>query len=338
MYEWKKVRIMRSEILELLRKHKGEFVSGQAMSEACGVTRTAIWKNIEVLRQKGYRIESFTKKGYRLLGEPDLVSEDELASVLKTKQFGRHYVYMESTESTNAIAKSLAFQGVPEGTVVCAEEQVSGRGRLNRGWHSPYGKGLWFSVVLRPPFLPMEAPKCTLMAGVALVKAFRELGLSTAGIKWPNDILVGHKKLVGILTEMNGTMEEIAYIVMGIGINTSSQEKDIPEELQGVATSFLMEGVDVPRKEAFALILQRLEEQYEKVLQEGFDSTLEEWKELSVTLHQSVIVKAPGGEYEGEAVDIDRDGNLLVKRDDGMIERIVAGDVSIRSKNSKGGY
>ena len=192
---------MRDEILDFLKENRNQFVSGQAMSEACQVSRTAIWKHIEVLRKRGYVIESFTKKGYRLLEEPNLISPEEMEGVLQTKSFGRYYVYEERLDSTNSIAKALAMDGVPEGTVVCAEEQSSGRGRLSRGWYSPYGKGLWFSLILRPKFLPMEASKCTLMAGVALVKAFRTLGLSEAGIKWPNDILVGSRKMVGILTE-----------------------------------------------------------------------------------------------------------------------------------------
>lgn len=328
---------MRDEILELLRKNRLEYVSGQAMSVQCKVSRTAIWKHIEVLRKHGYVIESSTKKGYRLLNEPDLVSADEMGKVLTTTTFGRHYVYLERTESTNKIAKSIAFQGVEEGTVVCAEEQADGRGRLNRGWYSPYGKGLWFSLILRPAFLPQEAPKCTLMAAVALTKAFHELGLTKATIKWPNDILVGSKKLVGILTEMNGSMEEISYIVMGIGINLLTVKEDLPEEIKEVATSFAIEGVHVDRRHAFSVILKHLEEQYEKVNHEGFQSTLEEWKTMAITLHKEVVVKAPGGEFFGTAIDIDMDGNLIVEREDGRIERVIAGDVSIRPRYG-GGY
>lgn len=322
---------MRDEILEFLRKNKGSFTSGQSMSEACQVSRTAVWKHIEVLRSKGYKIESFTKRGYRLLEEPDLVSPLEMEDILTTETFGRTYEYIERTESTNREARRLAEEGTPEGTVVITEEQVAGRGRLNRGWFSPYAKGLWFSVVLRPTFPPIEAPKCTLMAAVALIKAFRELGLTTAGIKWPNDIMVHGRKLVGILTEMSGSMEAIDYIVMGIGINISSQLKDFPEELQSIGTSFAVEGVQVDRRHALDVILRCLETQYKNVCTEGFDSTLEEWKLYSITLNKDVTVKAPGEDYIGHAVDLDRDGNLIVERaDNGQVERVVAGDVSIR--------
>lgn len=328
---------MRDAILELLRTHKGEFVSGQRMSEACEVTRTAIWKHIEALRAKGYEIESFTKKGYRLVSEPDSVSPLEIEDFLTTEFVGRQYHYYDEVESTNRVAKELANDGAPEGTVVIAEAQVSGRGRLARGWYSPHGKGLWFSLVLRPKFLPIEAPKCTLMAAVALVKAFRSLGLTTAGIKWPNDIMVNGKKLVGILTEMNGSMEAISYIVMGIGINISSVQAELPDEIKDIATSFAMEGVTVDRRKALPCILKALEDQYKEVVAHGFEHTLEEWKELSITLNKNVQVRAPGETYEGYAVDLDRDGNLLVERPNGIVERIVAGDVSIRPAHKNGG-
>ncbi len=321
---------MRDAILEFFRKNKGEFVSGQEMSEACNVSRTAIWKHIKILRDKGYKIESYTKKGYRLLSEPDLLSPLEMEKSLTTKTFGRNYIYLTKTESTSAKAKKEALEGAPEGTVVVTEEQSAGRGRLDRGWFSPFGKGIWFSLILRPDFLPMEAPKCTLMAAVALTKAFHRMGLAEAGIKWPNDILVNGKKIVGILTEMNASMEEIFYIVMGIGINVHVERTDLPEELQDIATSFSMEGIEIDRKELFTVVLEELESIYNRVLLDGFDTIIEEWKRLSVTLHKEIDVYAPGRTYRGVAVDVDRDGNLLVQTGPNTVERIIAGDVSIR--------
>lgn len=323
---------MRDEVLEFLRENQGGFVSGQDMSEACHVSRTAIWKHIKALRSKGYKIESYTKKGYRLLEEPDLLSPLAMKKVLDTDVFGKRYVYMDITESTNLEARKLAQQGAEEGTVVVTEEQSAGRGRLSRGWYSPFGKGIWFSIILRPEFLPSEAAKCTLMAAVALTKAFYKMGLSAAGIKWPNDILVNGRKLVGILTEMSGSMEEINYIVMGIGINVKTTQEELPEELKHIGTSLAMEGIDIERTEAFKIILGELEQQYYEVLSNGFEGTLEEWKQLSVTLGQDIEVRAPDHTYEGVAMDLDTDGNLLVKVADGTIKRIVAGDVSIRPK------
>lgn len=321
---------MKDEILDFFKQNEGKFVSGQTMSDACNISRTAIWKHIKTLRNRGYKIESYTKKGYRLLSSPDLLSPLEMESLLKTSFFGKNYVYKERTDSTNNDAKKIAMDGAREGTVVVAEEQTGGKGRINRGWISPYGKGIWFSLILRPKFPPMEAPKCTLMAAVALTKAFRELGLVEAGIKWPNDILVHQRKLVGILTEMQASMEEINYIVIGMGINISTAESDLPKEMEGVGTSFEMEGITVDRREALALCLKYLEEQYRKILAEGFESTLQEWRDLSITLNREVQVKAPDTTFTGIAENIDRDGNLLVRLPDGEIERVIAGDVSIR--------
>lgn len=323
---------MRDEVLEFLRENQGGFVSGQDMSEACHVSRTAIWKHIKALRQKGYKIESYTKRGYRLLEEPDLLSPLAMKQILNTDVFGKRYVYMDTTESTNLEARRLAQQGAEEGTVVISEEQAAGRGRVSRGWYSPFGKGLWFSLVLRPDFVPSEAPKCTLMAAVALTKAFHKMGLTSAGIKWPNDILVNGRKMVGILTEMSGSMEEISYIIMGIGVNVKTKQEELPEEIKHIATSLLMEGIDIERTEAFKIILENLEYQYYEILDKGFDETLDEWRKLSVTLGQDIEVRAPDNTYEGIATDIDEDGNLLVKTLNGDIKRIVAGDVSIRPR------
>ncbi|MDY5481908.1 MAG: biotin--[acetyl-CoA-carboxylase] ligase [Veillonella caviae] len=323
---------MRDEVLEFLRENQGGFVSGQDMSEACHVSRTAIWKHIKALRQKGYKIESYTKRGYRLLEEPDLLSPLAMKQILNTDVFGKRYVYMDTTESTNLEARRLAQQGAEEGTVVVSEEQAAGRGRVSRGWHSPFGKGLWFSLVLRPDFVPSEAPKCTLMAAVALTKAFHKMGLTSAGIKWPNDILVNGRKMVGILTEMSGSMEEISYIIMGIGVNVKTKQEELPEEIKYIATSLLMEGIDIERTEAFKIILENLEYQYYEILDKGFDETLDEWRKLSVTLGQEIEVRAPDNIYEGIATDIDEDGNLLVKTLNGDIKRIVVGDVSIRPR------
>lgn len=322
---------MRDEILEFFKANEGAFVSGQAMSEACNVSRTAIWKHIKTLRERGYKIESYTKKGYRLLASPDLLSPLEMEPLLKTKTFGKSYTYLESVDSTNTQAKQLALKGAKEGTVVVAESQVSGRGRIQRGWYSPYGKGIWFSVILRPNFLPIEAPKCTLMAAVALTKAFHELGLTNAGIKWPNDILINNRKLVGILTEMQASMEEIDYIIIGMGINVTTMEQDLPKEMAGIGTSFLAEGLTISRKEVFAAVLKHLEAQYNEVIMEGFENTLNEWRRLNVVLGKEVQVKMPDSSYVGFADDIDEDGNLLVTKPDGTTSRVVAGDVSVRT-------
>lgn len=320
---------MRNEILDYFRKADGNFVSGQQISKDLHVSRTAIWKHINVLKERGYIFESSTRKGYRLIYAPNLLTPLEIDSALHTETFGRHVVYLESTQSTNEEAKKIAREGAEEGTIVVAEEQITGHGRLTRGFFSPFAKGIWFSLILRPKFFPMEASKCTLLAAVGVCRGIRRLGLADAGIKWPNDILVHGKKLVGILTLMSASMEKIDYIIMGIGINTGIKKNEFPEDFREGATSFLNEGINVSRKDLLAAILGELEKEYSIVQNEGFDKVLDDWRALSVTLGQEVRVIFGDDSYTGKAVDIDRDGCLLVNTGS-EVKRVIAGDVSIR--------
>lgn len=320
---------MRNEILDYFRKANGKFVSGEQISQDLGVSRTAVWKQINVLKSRGYIFESSTRKGYRLIYAPDLLTPLEIEGVLRTKTFGRCVHYLESTTSTNEEAKKLAREGAEEGTIVVAEEQTSGRGRLTRNFFSPFAKGIWFSIILRPHFLPMEAAKCTLMAGVAVCRAIRRMGLPECGIKWPNDILCHGKKMVGMITEMSASMEKIDYIIVGIGINTGAKKEEFPEAFRESAASFASEGVEVSRKELLAAVLSELEGEYHIAETEGFDQVLEDWKSLSVTIGQDVRVIFNEDSFTGRAVDIDKDGCLLVDTGD-HVERVIAGDVSIR--------
>lgn len=320
---------MRNEILDYFRKADGNFVSGQQISKDLHVSRTAIWKHINVLKERGYIFESSTRKGYRLIYAPNLLTPLEIDSALHTETFGRHVVYLESTQSTNEEAKKIAREGAEEGTIVVAEEQITGHGRLVRGFYSPFAKGIWFSLILRPKFFPMEASKCTLLAAVGVCRGIRRMGLADAGIKWPNDILVHGKKLVGILTLMSASMEKIDYIIMGIGINTGIKKNEFPEDFREGATSFLNEGINVSRKDLLAAILGELEKEYSIAQDEGFDKVLDDWRALSVTLGQEVRVIFGDDSYTGKAVDIDRDGCLLVNTGS-EVKRVIAGDVSIR--------
>lgn len=322
---------MRNEILEYFRKANGNYVSGEQISRDLNVSRTAIWKHINILKSRGYIFESSTRKGYRLIYAPNLLTPLEIASVLHTETLGKKVVYFESTPSTNEEAKKIAREGAEEGTIVVAEEQTTGRGRLTRHFYSPFAKGIWFSVIFRPTFFPMEASKSTLLAAVGVCRGIRRLGLADAGIKWPNDILYHGKKLVGMLCEMSASMEKIDYIIMGIGINTGmkEKEKEFPEDFRGHATSFLNEGVNVSRRDLLAAVLAELEAEYKLAQTEGFGRVLDDWRKLSVTLGEEVRVIFGNDNYTGKAVDIDDDGCLLV--DTGReVRRVMAGDVSIR--------
>lgn len=327
---------MRKRILELLRASGLEPVSGEKISELLGVSRTAIWKHIQALKDEGYQIESVQKRGYILREAPDKLYPQEIVSHLQTKWLGRSICYEDSVGSTNNVAKSIANVGCDNGMLVVAEEQGAGKGRLSRGWVSPYAKGIWFSVVLKPPFLPQEASKCTLLAAVAVVKAVNRIKGVQAAIKWPNDILLNGRKLVGILTEMNAEFGHINYVVIGIGINTNATAEDYPEDVRDIAVS-VADAAEEPftRVQLLADILQNLEELYEQACAEGFAPVLTEWRKYSCTLGQEVKVIAPDMTYYGIALDIDGEGLLIVKKTDGELEKVVAGDVSIRPATAK---
>ena len=323
---------MRSKILQLLRANQGYF-SGEEISRQLAVSRTAIWKHIQALKEDGYEIESHPRLGYRLTQVPDLLLPAEIQSRLKTKLFGRSIIqHYPELESTNNEAKRLAAGGCPEGTLVLAEAQGAGRGRLSRGWFSPHAKGIWLSVVLRPPFSPQEAPKCTMMAAIAVNRAIRRVAKIDSGIKWPNDILCGGKKLVGILTEMSAEMDAINYVVIGMGINVNIAQEEFPDDIANIATSLsILAGRTISRMELLLAILEDLEEVYQTVVSEGFKNILQDWRSQSITLGQTVDVIGINHRFSGVAVDIDEEGALLVRTDVG-IERVIAGDVSIRAK------
>ena len=326
--------MMRSSILDLLRGAGEEYISGEEIANRLGVSRTAVWKHIKELREAGYEIVSHSRSGYSLREAPDILLPNEIKNGLHTQCIGQHIVYQESIDSTNIRAKQLAAEGAPEGTVVVAEEQGTGRGRLERSFFSPKGKGIWFSVILRPEFTPQEAPKCTLLAAVAVAMAMERFGLK-AGIKWPNDILYEGKKLVGILTEMNAEIDRINYVVIGTGINVNIMPEDFPEDIRTAATSLaIMKGEKLPRVKFFQAVLESMEELYDVVRRQGFVPVMQKWKHYTITLGQEVNVIGIGRNesFSGIAADIDEEGALLVDTETGR-RRVLAGDVSIRPKN-----
>lgn len=324
---------MRRYILDMLKKSEGKPISGTEIAKKIEISRTAVWKHMNVLKNEGYDIESVPKKGYILHSVPDRLLPEEIVSFLETKWLGHDINYNESVTSTNSVAKDLGNDNCPNGQICICEEQLNGRGRLRRGWFSPYAKGVWFSVVLKPSCMPNEASKFTLFAAVAVVKAINSYKGVEAKIKWPNDILIDNKKLVGILTEMNAEFGHINYIVIGTGINVNISKDSVPDDIKDTSIS-LMDVAQEPisRAELLAKILKNMEELYEIIEKNGFSEILAQWRELSCTLGQDVKVIAPDETYYGVAEDIDEEGLLLVKRTDGKgSSRVIAGDVSIRS-------
>lgn len=323
---------MRSQILNLLKQAGDNFLSGEYLAETLNVSRTAIWKHIKALRDSGYDIESVPRNGYRLLHSPDLLSAEEVKNSLSTKILSSDIKYFTTTDSTNNQAKKLALDGAVDGTIVISEEQNGGRGRLSRSFFCPKYKGIWFSVILRPDFLPQEAPKCTLLAAVAVTKAIYDVTGVKVGIKWPNDILYNGKKLVGILTEMSAEMERINYIVLGIGIDVNISVEETPEDIRDIMTSLSqITGKKVSRLELLNKLLYHLEQLYIMAQKQSFAPILDEWRKYSITLNQEIKVISGNDVTYGEAVDIDDDGALLVKIN-GQIKRVLAGDVSIRPR------
>ena len=322
---------MRKTIVEILKSAGDNFTSGESIAGDLGVSRTAVWKHIQKLRESGYEILSHARRGYKLKDAPDLLLPGEVQIGLDTQIIGKEMHYEPSVDSTNQIAKALAYHGAPEGTIVVAEEQHSGKGRLERNFFSPRGKGIWFSVILRPKFLPHDAPKCTLMAAVAVAEAMKRFNLK-AEIKWPNDIMFRNRKLVGILTEITAELAKITYMVIGIGINVNISREEFPEELQPIAASLSeMSGEEISRVQFFRAVLEEFDKLYLTVSASGFAEVLKLWRDYNVTLGRNVrvISLSDGEDFTGKAVDLNADGALVVETESGR-RAVYAGDVSIR--------
>jgi len=327
--------LMRDAVLNMLLDNLGNFVSGEDISRRLGITRAAVWKYIRLLQNQGYVIESSTKKGYCLRQVPDILDEALLVRGLNTSLLGRNVEIHSSIGSTNARAKELALNGAPEGTVVIADEQVQGRGRLGRSWVSPSGKGIWMSVILRPRLSSQQVPRITIMTAVAVANALKRSAQIEVGIKWPNDIVCGGKKLCGILTEVHAEPEVIHYAVVGIGLNVNLSLEDFPDDIKDLATSLRIEkGKEFHRVDIIKAILQEMEKGYlQKLNDDGFAELLKEYERRSVILGKRVRVIGVGGEFSGYAEGFGEDGSLMLRLDDGCLERILAGDVSIRGES-----
>lgn len=318
-------------LLDLLLANPQEFVSGEEISRRLSVSRTAVWKQINKLRDAGYEFEAVPHKGYRILRKPERLDTLSLLKALKTSTVGRKVKIIESTVSTQEEARKLAEEGATEGTLVISEEQTGGKGRMGRKWYSPKGKGIWMSLVLRP-LQPMHyMPQLTLMTGVAVCRAVRKVTGVAAGLKWPNDLLVNGRKISGILLESAAEDEYVRYCIAGIGISVNLDAEDYPQELTGVATSLKIEsGEQIDRVALIASVLEEFEQLYALYQQEGFGPIASLWEALSVTLGKPVTVNTARGPVEGIAMKLDPSGALLVSVDDGQLVPIFSGDVELK--------
>ncbi len=306
-----KVNDMKGQILESLRECS-EYLSGETLSNQLGVSRVSIWKHIHSLEKDGYVIET-VPKGYKLISSPDLLLPYEFPGLEKRIH------YFPEIGSTMDVARELAIRGAEEGTIVLAEAQAHGRGRLSREWLSPKG-GIYFTLILRPRINPAYAPRINLMASLAVATTIRKLFGLNAELKWPNDVLIAGRKVCGILAEMDAEMDVVNSVNVGIGINANTS---IPQ-FEKTATSLKDAlGREISRKEFFSALLVEIERRQALLMEADL---LEEWKKFSATLNKDVRIVAPGEVIVGRAIDIDTTGALIVKARNGSLKKAMAGD------------
>ncbi|MFL0196581.1 biotin--[acetyl-CoA-carboxylase] ligase [Clostridium sp. WILCCON 0269] len=325
---------MKYEVLHILKENSNTFVSGQLISDKLGVSRTAIWKYIKNLKEEGYIIDSSSKKGYKLLYSPDTLSFEEIKNYLKTSHIGKKIIYLESIDSTNNKAKELADKGEDHGTVVISEEQTGGRGRLGRVWCSPKYKGIWLSIILRPDLNPMKIPKITQIAAAAVIESLNAFNIQ-AKIKWPNDIILNGKKICGILTEMNAELNKVHYVIVGIGINANLTRDDFEEDILNKATSIKIETTStLDRKSFVGALINKFEYLYEEFHQkQTIKSSIDICKSNSAVIGKNIKIIKRGTETLAKALDLDDNGGLIVQHEDGSLENLISGEISIRGLN-----
>lgn len=332
-------------ILIILEENKGNSISGEILAEKIGVSRTAIWKAIKELRKEGYAIDAITNKGYCLSAENDLLSTQGMLPYLSKPENANHIHIYKTLESTNLTLKKMAVDGALVGTAIISEEQTKGRGRMGRSFFSPAKSGIYMSILLKPTLDISQSILITTAASVAVCRAIKKTLNQTAQIKWVNDIYLNNKKICGILTEAITDFEsgQIQHIILGIGVNFSTAVEDFPEELSNVAGSLHASGIT--RNELAAEI-------YNQVLSINLDlegrEFLEDYKAHSLVLGKEIRIYNAGTAPQGNqldldnkdsipfvcatAIDIDNDGGLVVKYDDGRISSLNSGEITIRLK------
>lgn len=317
---------MKYKILELLRS-SNDYVSGQDIAHKFNVTRTSVWKSITKLKEEGYNIGSVNNRGYIFKDTEDILNAHELGEDIKC-------VFRDKVSSTNDIAKELAYKGCEEMLVVTCNSQYSGKGRLGRQWTEADKDGVYMSVVLRPVMTPSEAPQLTLVTGISVCEAIREITDLPAYIKWPNDIVINGRKVVGILTEMSAEVERIKYVVVGIGVNLN--QTSFPEEISDKATSIFLEcEKKYRRKTMICGIMKRLKENYALFCESGFPALREKYISFCINMDKNVNAIKNNKVLAGKVSDINDRGELILTTQDGKIVTIDSGEVSLRSENNK---
>jgi BirA family biotin operon repressor/biotin-[acetyl-CoA-carboxylase] ligase len=322
----------REAILARLRRHPDSFISGEVISRELGISRAAVSKAVSALRKDGYEIAAVTNRGYRFLSGPDRLSEGEILPWLRTEHVGTHLTCFPVIDSTNNYLKREAMN-VSAGTVVVANEQTGGRGRLGRSFRSQPDKGIYLSALLRPDVLPAQALNLTAFVAVAVCEGIEEATGLQPQIKWTNDIVLGDHKVCGILTEMSveGESGALQHIITGIGVNVNQTEEDFPPELREMATSLRMvKGEAIPRGLLAAEIINALDRMYTAWTGDGADY-LERYRARCLTVGRQVkLLRADGSVQEAQALGVDDDFALVVEHPDSHRETITSGEVSVR--------
>ena len=325
----KSLQIAEEELLTLLKKNQHTFLSTREISERLGIHPYVVYQVIKELRRWDFKISSEKGKGYRLLETPDLLLPGEIKRKLKTKILGKNILSYRTVGSTNRLGFRLAESGSGEGTLIVADEQTKGKGRMGRSWYSPPKLGLWISLILRPDIPPFKAPGLSLCAGLALAQAIGDLTGMDAKIKWPNDCLINGRKVGGILLELSAELDRINFVIVGIGVNVNHLSSDFPKKLSALATSIRIEcGTEVSRLKLLTLFMKRFEVIYLDFKKNGLAPQRQLIKKLSSLLGKKVIVKFGKEKIEGVAQDIDDNGSLVIRtRKEKRVVR--AGEVTV---------
>ncbi|GGB33319.1 biotin--[acetyl-CoA-carboxylase] ligase [Virgibacillus dakarensis] len=318
----------RNKLIKLLADSGECYISGQLLSEKLSISRAAIWKHMKELEKDGYQIEGKSKKGYRILKFPNKLSENTIQWGLNTEWLGKTIVHKQVTTSTQHIAHQLARDNADHGTIVVADEQTAGKGRMDHTWNSPKNKGIWMSLILRPATLPYLAPQFTLLTATVLADVLTEETHTAPKIKWPNDILLNGKKIAGILTEMQAEQDTIQYVVIGIGINVNQSEQELPADIRHKATSLAIEtGRTWDTQKLIQRILLTFEQAYDHYLKNGFLEVKHKWESYGFKIGETIRIKTMRETWRARFMGIAEDGALLTKASDGEMKKIYSAEI-----------
>jgi len=314
---------VKERILYYLKKEH-EYFSGDEIASRLGISRQGLWKHIQDLKDLGYDIVAVPHLGYRLESSPDRLFALEITHGLSTKFIAKKIHYFDYLASTMDLAMQLGIQAAPNGTLVLAESQTKGRGRLGRSWFSPKYKGIYLSLILRPKISPSASPILTLLSAVSICEAIKNIVGLDAQIKWPNDVFICNKKIAGILTEMNAEVDKVNFVVIGIGLNVNNDKKSLVAQ----ATSLKEQaGQSLSRVLLLQELLRKIENNYFLLEEKGAQAIIDKWRNFSLTLGRRVKVYCQDKHIEGQAVDVDQDGALLIRKDSGLMQKVFSGDV-----------